>query len=44
MIDIYKGSPAYAVFTTMDPTTAMFGLCTRKWGIFAFVGDLLQSH
>ena len=35
-------SPTYAVFTTTDLTTAIFGLCTRKWGIFAFVGDHLQ--
>ena len=40
----YRGSTTYAVFTTTDPTTAMFGLCTRKWGIFVLVGDLLQSH
>jgi serine/threonine protein kinase len=29
-----RGSPTYAVFTTSDPTTTIFGLCTRKWGIF----------
>ena len=40
----YRGSPTYAVFTTADPTTTVFGLCTCKWGIFVLVGDLLQSH
>ena len=25
-------SPTYAVFTTAALTTAIFGLCTRKWG------------
>ena len=35
----YKGSPTYAVFTTADPTNTVFGLCKRKWGIFALVGD-----
>ena len=29
--------PTYAVFTTADPTTAIFGLCTCKWGIFVLV-------
>ena len=24
----YRGSPTYAVFTTTDPTSAIFGLCT----------------
>ena len=28
-----------AVFTTVVPTTAIFGLWTRKWGIFVLVGD-----
>ena len=28
--DVYRGSPTYAVFTT-----AVFGLCTCKLGIFA---------
>ena len=27
----------YSVFTTADPTTVIFGLCTCKWGIFALV-------
>ena len=27
-----------------DPATAIFGLYTHKWGIFALVGDPLQSH
>ena len=35
----YRGSPTYAVFTT-----AVFGLCTCNWGIFALVVDPLQSH
>ena len=35
----YRGSPTYPVFTTTDPTTAIFGLYTRKWGIFALIGD-----
>ena len=34
-----RGSPTYAVFTT-----AIFGLCTRKRGIFTLAGDPLQSH
>ena len=41
---IIKGSPTYAVFTTADPTTAVFGLCTLRWGIFALLGDPRQSH
>ena len=36
--------PTYAVFTNADPTIAVFGLCTRKWGIFALVRDPPQSH
>jgi hypothetical protein len=39
-----RGSPTYAVFTTADPTTAIFGSCTSKWAIFVLVGDPLQSH
>ena len=31
---MYRGSPTYAVFTTADPTTVIFGLCLHKWGIF----------
>ena len=27
------GSPTDPVFTTGDPATAVFGFCTRKWGI-----------
>ena len=30
--------------TYADFTTAVFGLCTHKWGIFVLVGDPLQSH
>ena len=41
---LYTVSPTYRFFTTVDPTTAIFGLCTHKWGIFALVGDPLQSH
>ena len=40
----YRGYPTYAVFTNADPTTAISGLCTRKWWIFVLVGDPLQSH
>ena len=40
----YRGSPTYTVFTKADPTNAVFGFCMRKWGIFALVGDPLQSH
>ena len=36
---LYRGSPTYTVFTTADPTTAIFGLYMHKWGIFALVGD-----
>ena len=41
---MYRGSPTYAVFTTANPTTTIFGLCARKWGIFALVGDPLQFY
>ena len=34
-------SPATKVFTTADPTTAFFGFCMCKWGIFVLVGDPL---
>ena len=40
----YMGSPTYAVLTAVDPTTTILGLWMCKWGIFALVGDLLQSH
>ena len=40
----YRGSPTYAKITNAVPTTAVLGLCTCKWGIFAQVGDPLQSH
>ena len=36
---IYRGFP-----TNTISTTTVFGLCTCKWGIFALVGDPLQSH
>ena len=51
--DIYKLSRNYYLalgkffwmpLTAMDPTTAIFDLCTHKGGIFALVGDPLQSH
>ena len=35
----YRESPTQVVFTTVNPTTAIFSLCTCKWGIFAVVGD-----
>ena len=35
-------SPPYAIFTTTDPTTGIFGLCTCKWEIFVLIGDHLQ--
>ena len=38
----YRGSPTYMVFTSADPTTASFGLCMGKLGIFALVEHLLQ--
>ena len=41
---LIKRSPTYAVYTTADLTNAIFGLCTRKWGIFALIGNLPQSH
>ena len=41
---LYRGSPTYEVFTAVDPTTIIFGLCTRKWGILALFGDPLQSN
>ena len=41
---VYRGSPTYAVFTTANPTIAIFGLCMLKWGIFVLVGDPLKSH
>ena len=28
----YRGSPSWIVFTTGDPTTTIFGLCTQKGG------------
>ena len=40
----YRVYTTYANFTTTDPTTAVLGLCTHKWGIFALVGDPLQFH
>jgi hypothetical protein len=38
-----QGLP-HTVFTTADPTTAIFGLYTLTWEIFAKVRDPLQSH
>ena len=40
----YRGSPTYTKITNMVSTTMVFDLCTCKWGTFALVGDLLQSH
>ena len=40
-----QGVPNLRVFySTPDPNTPIFGLCTHKWGIFASIGDPLQSH
>ena len=30
LVYTYRGFPTYVVFTTADPTTAIFGLCTCK--------------
>ena len=30
-----------AIFPTADPTTVIYGLCVRRWGIFALVRDPL---
>ena len=35
LISEYRWSPTYEVFTTADPTPAIFDLCTHKRGIFA---------
>ena len=43
-LEEHRVFPTYTVFTTADPTTAVFYLCMCKWGIFALVGDLLQSN
>ena len=40
----YRGSHTSAKITNAVPYFHSFSLCTRKWGIFALVGDLLQSH
>ena len=40
----YRGSPTYTKITNTVSTTTVFGLCTCKWGIVAFIGDFLQSH
>ena len=40
----YRGSPTYTKITNTVSTTTVFGLCRCKWGIFAVVGDPLQSH
>ena len=40
----YRGSPTYTKITNTVSTNTVFGLCTCKWGIFALVGDPLQSH
>ena len=39
-----EGVPQLLVFSTADPTPAIFGLCTHKWEIFVLVGDPLESH
>ena len=40
----YRGSPTYTKITNLVSITTVFGLCTCKWGIFALVGDLIQSQ
>ena len=39
-----RESTIYAVFTTGDPTNTVFGYGTGKWGIFASIGEALQSQ
>ena len=43
-LSLYSGSPNYVKITNAVPYFRGYGLCTSKWGIFALVGDLLQSH
>ena len=38
----YRGSPTYVVFTTADPNTAVFGLCTCTSGRFLSTVPLTQ--
>ena len=40
----YRGFPTYTKITKKVSTTTVFGLSVCKWGIFALVGDPLQSH
>ena len=40
----YRGSPTYTKITNAVPYFSVFGLCTRKWGIFELIRDLQQSH
>ena len=41
---VIQGVPHLRGFHYRGSHTAIFGLCTRKWGIFELVGDPLQSH
>ena len=43
-LSLYSGSPNYAKISNAVPYFRGYGLCMSKWGIFALVGDLLQSH
>ena len=40
----YRGSPTYKKIINTVFATTVLSLCTCKWGIFALVGDPLQSH
>ena len=40
----YRGSPIYLKITNVVPHFRGFGLCMRKWGIFALVGILLTHN
>ena len=39
----YRRSPTYTKITNTVSTTTVFDLYACKWGVFALVGDLLQS-
>ena len=40
ILKIYMGSPPFVKITIAVPHFSSFGLCSRKWGIFALVGSL----
>ena len=42
--NLYGGFPTYAKITNAVPYFRGFGLSMHKWGIFALLCDLLQSH